>query len=300
MTSDTISLNGWLILDKPLEMSSAQLVARVKRFTKAKKVGHGGTLDPLATGILPIALNEATKTFQWLVNQEKSYRFTVHWGQQTATDDREGEVVAESENRPTRAQIEALLPAFTGNIMQAPPTYSAIKQGGKRAYAQARAGEAVQLAERPVEVHALTLESMSDADHAVFHLRCGKGVYVRSLARDMGQVLGCYGHVSALRRLSVDKFDEKTAITLAKLAEIVEEGCLHSHLLPMADALDDIPGISITGQQAKQVRNGQTVMVSEMAKLPLETTIRLLHDGKLVAVARTGSSGLKLLRVFND
>lgn len=293
------SLSGWLILDKPLEMSSAQLVARVKRLTGAKKVGHGGTLDPLATGVLPIALNEATKTFQWLVSKEKAYRFTVRWGQQTSTDDREGEVIAESPDRPVKAAIEAVLPQFTGVIQQAPPAFSAIKQNGKRAYAQARAGEVVELPPRPVEIFSLALESMPDADHAVFALRCGKGTYVRALARDLGSVLGCGAHVAALRRTAVDKFDEKSAITLAKLTEIVEEGGLHSQLLPMADALDDIPGVSITEQQAMQLRNGQRIMALPMPGLADGQPVRLLLDGRLQAVAQAQGGKWVPQRVFN-
>lgn len=220
-------VHGWVIVDKPLGLTSTQCLARVRRLTDAAKGGHGGTLDPLATGILPIALGEATKTVAWVMGSGKTYRFTVRWGIATATDDAEGGPVATSDRRPGRAAIEAILPGFTGQIMQRPPAYSAIKIDGARAYDLARAqsregGEVPDLAPRPIRIDRLALVDCPDPDHAVFEVDCGKGAYVRALARDFGEALGCFGHVVALRRTRVGRFDESRAFSLDSLAELCQ------------------------------------------------------------------------------
>ena len=207
-------VHGWLVLDKPLNMTSTQAVGYVRRMFNAQKAGHAGTLDPLATGILPIAFGEATKTVPYAVDGEKAYRFTVKWGAETATDDAEGEVTQTSGERPLRAEIEALLPRFIGEIMQVPPQFSAIKVDGERAYDLARDGEVVKLEARPVVIERLEMVDMPAADASVFEAECGKGTYVRAIARDMGRLLGCFGHVIALRRTRVGPFDEMRAVTV--------------------------------------------------------------------------------------
>ncbi|MCB1434553.1 MAG: tRNA pseudouridine(55) synthase TruB, partial [Alphaproteobacteria bacterium] len=213
-------VHGWVILDKPYGMTSTQAVGKVRWLFNAQKAGHGGTLDPLATGLLPIALGEATKTVSHAMDGRKIYRFTAHWGEERSTDDLEGEVTAQSVERPTVTQIEAILPRFTGEIQQAPPAFSAIKVAGERAYDLARAGEAVDLAPRPVHIEDLNLVDIPDTDHATFEVTCGKGTYIRSLARDMGRALACLGHVSMLRRIAVGPFTETDMISLEKLEEL--------------------------------------------------------------------------------
>lgn len=288
-------LSGWLILDKPLGMSSAQAVGRVKRLLKPRKIGHGGTLDPLASGILPLALNEATKAFQFVAANTKTYRFTVQWGVETSTDDREGEVAQRSDRRPAREDILSMLSRFTGEILQAPPAFSAIKVGGERAYALARNGENVELAERPVRVDELLLLDMPDTDHAEFEMRCGKGTYVRSIARDLGRALGCYGHVAALRRTTVGDFDEKGAISLEKLEVLVHSGALNERLLPVSSVLADIPALEVGPEAARRVRQGQAVSVSYAEG----EMVQVLDAGVLVAVATVSNQQLKPVRVFN-
>lgn len=291
----TTELSGWLILDKPLGMSSAQAVGRVKRLLKPRKIGHGGTLDPLASGILPLALNEATKAFQFVAANTKTYRFTVQWGAETSTDDREGEVTQRSDKRPCREEVAAILPRFTGDILQAPPAFSAIKVDGARAYVLARKGESVELAERPVRVDELRLLAVPDADHAAFEMRCGKGTYVRSIARDLGRALGCYAHVAELRRTTVGNFDEKGAISLEKLEVLVHSGALNEWLLPVSSVLADIPALEVDPEAARRVRQGQAVSVS----YPEGETVQVLDAGVLVAVVTVSNQQLKPVRVFN-
>jgi tRNA pseudouridine55 synthase len=211
---DKRDIHGWVVLDKPIGMTSTHAVSVVKRLFSAKRVGHAGTLDPLASGALPIALGEATKTVPFVMDGRKLYRFTVRWGEERDTDDAEGRVVARSNQRPSADAIRALLPSFTGCIQQVPPRYSAIKIEGERAYDLARDGEMVELAARPIEIGRLELVNIPDPDHAVLETECGKGTYVRSLARDLGRVLGCFGHISALRRAAVGSFGEATMILL--------------------------------------------------------------------------------------
>ncbi|CAN0497050.1 unnamed protein product, partial [Discosporangium mesarthrocarpum] len=234
-------VNGWVILDKRLNMTSTQAVGAVRRLFNAQKAGHGGTLDPLATGLLPIALGEATKTVPFIMDGRKTYRFTVEWGSETTTDDDEGEVTETSDARPEEAAITQLLPTFTGLISQVPPQFSALKVEGARAYDLARDGETVELAPRDITIDNMKLVEQPDADHAVFEAVCSKGTYVRALARDMGRALGCYGHVSELRRTQVGPFNEDDMILLDQLDELRHKGAgqeaMYQYLLPLETAL---------------------------------------------------------------
>ena len=288
-------MNGWLILDKPLGISSAHAVAKVKRLLKPSKIGHAGTLDPLASGILPLALGEATKTVGYMMDAKKSYAFSVSWGQERSTDDAEGGVVYESVSRPTKIDIDNILQYFTGDIAQTPPSYSAIKVDGKRAYDMARGGEDVELKARKVRVNSLEMVSYH-ADSADFVVLCGKGTYVRSLARDMGRKLGCYGYVSCLRRLSVGKFDESCAISLDNLAEMVHKGDL-SFLLPVESALDDILALELDSNSAARLQRGQTVPLHY--EEPNGTLVRARCDGKLVGICEWANGAIKPVRMFN-
>ena len=251
-------VNGWLVLDKPVGMTSTHAVSRMKRIFNAKKAGHAGTLDPLASGLLPIAFGEATKTVPFVQDGEKAYRFRVQWGSQTDTDDTEGRVVASSDRRPTREAIEGLLPQFTGVLMQRPPAFSAIKVNGERAYDRAREGEVVELAARPVTVHALDLVSFN-GDEAVFEANCGKGTYVRAIARDLGEALGCFGHVTALRRTRVGPLLESHSVPLAALE--ADDAAPFDHLLPVEAGLGEVPHVVVTRDAAAHLRRGQSLVL---------------------------------------
>lgn len=303
------SPSGWLILDKPAGITSAHAVGKVKRLLRPKKIGHGGTLDPMATGILPLALNEATKAFQFVAANTKCYRFSIRWGEERTTDDAEGEVTASSADRPSREAIEAALPGFIGDILQAPPAFSAIKVDGERAYDLARAGEAVELAARPVRIERLVLTDIPDADHAVLEMTCGKGTYVRSIARDLGRKLGCFGHVATLRRTEVGKFHESRAISLEKLEDIVHSGALKEWLLPISSVLADIPALELDPEAARRMMHGQSVMLSpaDAARPELSRTlaeqrgiaVQVHSAGNLVAVAEAREGMLKPVRIFH-
>jgi tRNA pseudouridine55 synthase len=297
--------HGWLVIDKPAGPTSSRVVGIVRRQTGATKVGHAGTLDPLATGVLPVALGEATKTVAYAMTGEKRYRFRVRWGIARATDDAEGEITAESQARPSPAAIEAALPCFTGTLWQTPPAYSAIKVGGRRAYALARAGRPQQLAARPVEVAALRLVATPDADHADLEVLVGKGTYIRALARDLAMALGTLGHVAALRRLAVGRFTEAQAISLDFVA-------LHGHslatceqLLPIETALDDIPALALTATEAARLRHGQRVTPfdpeqrARLDRIDDGTVVSACCDQALVALARIENRALRPLRVIN-
>ena len=300
-----LKVDGWIVLDKPLGMSSSQAVGAVRRITGAAKVGHGGTLDPLATGILPIALGEATKTVAWAMAGRKTYRFTLRWGEARATDDAEGAVVATSPVRPDAAEIEAALPRFTGTILQVPPIYSALKVGGERAYKLARAGEAVELAARPVEIAALRLVGQPDADHAELEMVTGKGAYVRALGRDLALALGTVAHVVALRRLAVGPFTLDRAISLEKLAALGHSPAAFEHLLPIETALDDIPALALTEAEALRMRHGQSVIPllaadqARIAQLGNGALIRATTGSRLVALAEIAAGSLRPVRVIN-
>jgi tRNA pseudouridine55 synthase len=251
-------VSGWLVLDKPYGMTSTQAVGKVRWLFGAKKAGHAGTLDPLATGILPIALGEATKTVPVLLDGRKIYRFSILWGVATTTDDREGDVVATSDHRPTEADVVAALPAFTGTIMQAPPAFSAIKIDGERAYDLARAGETVVLEPRPVTIRALRM-LRHGTDTSDFEMECEKGTYVRSLSRDLAEALGTRGHVSALRRTAVGSFDEARAVSLETLEASADRDAL---LLPITVALNGLPEIRLAPDQAVALRHGNPVLLT--------------------------------------
>ena len=296
-------INGWLILDKPQGLTSNQALGRLKRLFDPRKVGHAGTLDPLATGILPIAFGEATKTVAHVVDCEKTYDFTIRWGVETDTDDAEGKDVRTSEARPSREAIEAVLPAFIGDIMQVPPCYSAIKIEGERAYDLARDGEVVQLEPRQVSVYELDIEEAISPDLTRLICACGKGTYVRSIARDLGRALGCYGHISALRRTSVGSFDEGKSISLEKLEELSNSAdgfdALMSTIVPVETALDGIPALAVSGDDAARLKRGQSILIrggnAPILKGPIYATSR----GVLVAIGEVERGEMHPIRVFN-
>jgi tRNA pseudouridine55 synthase len=289
-----VALNGWVIIDKPAGITSAHVVGKVRRLTNAAKAGHAGTLDPLATGILPLALGEATKTVSFVQDGAKTYRFTVRWGEERSTDDSEGEVTASSAARPDRAAIESLLPRFTGVIQQVPPAYSAIKVEGERAYDLAREGEVLDLAPRPVRIDRFALLE-TRPDEAEFEVDCGKGAYVRALARDLGRTLGCLGHVTVLRRTRVGPFREAAAFSLERLAELCQNPAPVEWLLPVETALDDIPALAVTGPQADRLRSGQPIVVLDAGDGP----VWIKTAGRPVAIAEAAGHEVRPVRVFN-
>ncbi len=292
-------VNGWLILDKGIGMTSTHAVAVVKRAFSAKKAGHAGTLDPLASGILPLALGEATKTVPFVMDGRKAYRFTVSWGAETDTDDTEGRVVARSEDRPEAAAIEALLPRFTGTILQVPPRFSAIKIQGERAYDLARDGETVELQPRQVEIDRLALVGHEDG-RSVFEAECGKGTYVRAIARDLGRALGCLGHVATLRRTRVGPFAEADAVSVETLRDLAERapGELAGLLHPVQSALDAIPSIPVSRDGAGRLMRGQSVILRGR-DAPLEGQAYATLGGVLVAVGNIEAGELVPHRVFH-
>ncbi|HEX7072666.1 MAG TPA: tRNA pseudouridine(55) synthase TruB [Hyphomicrobiaceae bacterium] len=296
-------IHGWLILDKPQGMTSTQAVAAVKSLYNAQKAGHAGTLDPLATGILPIALGEATKTCSFAVDGEKAYRFTVRWGTETSTDDAEGEVIQTSDRRPTAEDIEEILPRFTGEISQVPPTYSAIKINGERAYDLAREGEKPVLEPRPVLIEELRIVERLDESTTVFEAVCGKGTYVRALARDMGREMGCYGHVIALRRTQVGPFGEEVAVPLDELQDASRlDGAieaLKAKLLPVESVLDDLQRISLSSADASRVRSGQNVLIRGRDAPILRGPAYAMAKGQLVAIGELAKGEFRPTRVFN-
>jgi tRNA pseudouridine55 synthase len=252
------AISGWVILDKPYDMTSTQAVGKVRWLFGAAKAGHAGTLDPLATGILPIALGEATKAVPYVQDGTKIYRFAIAWGAATATDDAEGAVIATSDIRPDEAALNAVLPAFTGTILQLPPIYSALKIDGERAYDLARAGETVELAEREIRVDSIKLISHG-ADRSVLEVACGKGTYVRSLARDIAESLGTRGHVSMLHRAAVGPFHDADAVTIAMLEAAEDRDAL---IRPVAEALIGLPELRLDPVQAAAVRHGNAVLLT--------------------------------------
>ena len=255
-------VTGWLNLFKPVDMTSTQAVAIIKRLFNAEKVGHGGTLDPLADGILPIALGEATKTVQWAMDAHKEYVFTIRWGISTASQDAEGEATATSDVRPGREAVEAALKAYVGTIRQIPPKFSAIKVAGERAYDLARGGETFELEAREVDVHAATVIGMPDADHSVIHVVSGKGFYVRALARDLAADLGAEGHISQLRRTRVGAFDAAGAVSVAGLQALADDRpALMAHLKPLHAVLTSMPQVQISANDAGSLRQGRTIML---------------------------------------
>ncbi|MCB1378061.1 MAG: tRNA pseudouridine(55) synthase TruB [Alphaproteobacteria bacterium] len=296
-------IHGWVILDKPHGMTSTQAVGKVRWLFKAQKAGHGGTLDPLATGLLPIALGEATKTVANAMDGRKVYRFIVCWGEERSTDDLEGVVTACSAQRPDVFNIEAILSKFHGEVQQTPPAFSAIKVAGERAYDLARAGEAVELAQRAVLIESLRLVDIPDRDHATFEVTCGKGTYVRSLARDMGRALGCLGHVTMLRRIAVGAFTEAQMISLEKLEELSHKApggnAMDGALLPIETVLDGIPALAIDAGQAQRLRLGQTVPLGGESVPETAEAVLVTCGGKPVGIGAISQGMLKPKRLFN-
>jgi len=299
-------VSGWICLDKSYDLTSTHAVSRVRRLFNAQKAGHAGTLDPLATGVLPIALGEATKTVPFLMDADKTYRFTIAWGVTTASFDREGAVIATSDVRPSQAAIEAALPAFVGEILQVPPAFSAIKVDGERAYDLARAGETVELKARPVVIHSARLTAAPDADHAEIEIDCGKGTYVRSLVRDLAQALGACGHVDMLRRTRVGGFTEAKAITLEILEDLSHKRALLEALLPVETALDDIPALAVTTEDAFRLKQGRSIVLvprqveALKARLkPGARTVSAMMDGMVVALCEMRAGRLEPARVFH-
>ncbi|MEO0398269.1 MAG: tRNA pseudouridine(55) synthase TruB [Pseudomonadota bacterium] len=299
-------VNGWIVLDKDYDMGSTNAVAKLKWLFQAQKVGHAGTLDPLATGILPIAFGEATKTAPYITDAEKTYRFSASWGAATSTDDKEGEIIARSDHRPSRADIEAVLPEFTGEIQQTPPQFSAIMVNGERAYDIARDGDTVDLPARTILVHALRLLDTPDADTAVFEAVTGKGAYVRALVRDIAETLGTKGHVSALRRTAVGPFTEENAVTVAELEGFETPEARDAALLSLHEALTALPQAAIGAPEADKLRRGQAAVLSpavargvragESGVLP---AVLAVENDTPVAICALDGLKLKPNRVFN-
>ena len=299
-----LDIHGWIVLDKPVGMTSTHAVSAVKRLTSARRAGHAGTLDPLASGCLPIALGEATKTVPFVMDGRKRYRFTVRWGEERDTDDAEGRVVERSDARPREGDILAVLPRFTGTIVQVPPRYSAVKIEGERAYDLARGGETVELEARPVEIARLDLVELPDVNHAVFEAECGKGTYVRAIARDMGRLLGTLGHVSALRRTAVGPFGADAMISLERLGALwhraaAGEGSLADALKPVETALDDIPALAVSRADAARLHRGQAVLLRGRDAPIFRGTVYVTTSGQLVALAEIDRGEIVPKRVFN-
>ena len=293
--STRVDVNGWLILDKPIGMTSTHAVSRLKRIYNAKKAGHAGTLDPLASGILPVAFGEATKTVPFVQDGEKAYRFTVKFGAETDSDDTEGTVVRVSEARPSADQVAQALPFFTGTIMQVPPAYSAIKVNGERAYDLARDGEVVELAPRPVTINSLELVSCNE-EEAVLEAHCSKGTYVRAIARDLGRHLGCLGHVTALRRTRVGPFTEEDCVNLAELEEAAAQA--ENFLLSVEAGLMQLPCVVVDRDAAARLRRGQSLILRGR-DAPIGGVAYAACGGVPVAFGEVERGELVPARVFN-
>ena len=298
-------VHGWVIIDKPLGMRSTGVVGKVRYLLNALKAGHGGTLDPLASGILPIALGEATKVVSYVMEGNKTYEFTARWGQSTATGDMEGETIAETDLRPTEMDILSVLSEFEGEIDQVPPIYSAIKVDGKRAYDLARANIAMKLRSRKIQIDNLTLICCDDVDHASFRVQCGKGTYIRSLASDIATRLGTCAHVSRLRRTAVGSFTEKHAISLDSLEKLGHSERRMETLLAVEAVLDDIPALDLSADEARRLKHGQKILVSAMIDqtpfrdLKLDSVLCAHFDGEMIALVKCDGEEIKALRVLN-
>lgn len=296
-------VDGWVLLDKPLGMTSTRAVSLVRRAFNARKAGHAGTLDPLATGMLPVALGEATKTVPFIVDATKEYEFTIRFGEETTTDDREGEVVERSDLRPNDNEITSALVEFVGNIVQVPPAFSAVKIDGERAYDLARDGVKVEPKPRNIHVQTLDLVARPDADHADIAVTCGKGTYIRAIARDLGRKLNCFGHVSRLRRTRVGPMTKDRMISLEKLDDLGHKGAgqheLTTFLCPVETALDDIPALAISGQDAASLKRGQSVLVRGGDAPVVNGIVYATSKGNLVALGEVRKGELHPTRVFN-
>ena len=294
-------VNGWLVLDKPVGMTSTHAVSVVKRLLQAKRAGHAGTLDPLASGLLPIALGEATKTVPFVMDGRKIYRFTVRWGEERDTDDAEGRATQTSAERPTAEAIRALIPRFSGLIEQVPPRFSAVKIDGERAYDLARDGAVVELAPRPIEIHHLELVETPDADHGVLAAECGKGTYVRALARDMGRTLGCFGHVVALRRTAVGPFTEQIATSLEALQRMTQPGAdivAGPAILPVDAGLAALPALRVSTADAGRLARGQAVLLRGRDAPLMSGWVAVSVQGSLMALAEVEQGELRPRRIF--
>lgn len=291
------AISGWLVVDKPAGITSTAVVNKVRWAFDAQKAGHAGTLDPDATGVLAVALGEATKTVPYITDALKCYRFTVRLGQSTTTDDAEGDVIASSDARPTDEQIEATLPQFRGEILQVPPQFSAVKVEGARAYDIARSGETMDLAARPLWVESLTMISRPDADHVELEMVCGKGGYVRSIARDLGAALGCHGHVVTLRRTWSGPFDAADGISLEEIDRLAKTPDLDQHLRPLEEGLADLPELPATAEGAARLRNGNPGMVLA-SDVEFGEEAWASHQGHAVAVGIYKAGELHPSRVF--
>lgn len=289
-------VDGWLVVDKPTDYSSAKIVAIAKRVFNAQKVGHGGTLDPLATGILPIGFGEATKTMPYIVDATKEYEFSVKWGTETDSDDCEGEIIRSGGIIPASADVDAVLAGFVGIIEQVPPAYSAIKVDGQRAYALARAGADVEMKSRRVEIQSLRLLSFNEEVGAsTFHVTCGKGTYVRALGRDIARKLGTYGHITMLRRTRVGPFGLDTAISLEKLEDLRHSARAADDLQPITTALDDILAYAVSAQEAADIKMGRSILNPKAKQ-----GVCVLMNGEIpVAIAEATDDTIRPLRVFN-
>jgi tRNA pseudouridine55 synthase len=308
-----LAVSGWIALDKPFDLGSTQAVSRVRRLFEAQKAGHAGTLDPLATGVLPIALGEATKTVPFLMDARKAYRFVIAWGETTTTLDREGAVTERSDVRPSPEAAAEALKAFVGEIQQVPPIYSAIKVDGERAYDLARDGQNVELKARTVVVYDARVTAAPDADHLEIEIACGKGTYVRALVRDLAAALGACGHVADLRRTRVGPFQDKGAICLEKLEELIHKGAGLEALLPVETALDDIPALAVTTEDAFRLKQGRPIVllprqVETLRPLLVPRTIDgqdasrtvlATHGGQAAALCEMRAGRLSPTRVFH-
>ena len=290
------SIDGWLILDKPVGLTSARCLSIVKRLTGVKKAGHGGTLDPLASGVLPIAFGEATKAVKYVLDGYKSYEFGVRWGIQTTTDDAEGDVIQETNKIPNKDQINYGITSFIGDISQIPPAFSAIKINGIRSYNLARQGKSPKLKSRKVTIKKLELVEKA-GNESKFFLNCSKGTYVRSVARDMALLLGTAAHVTSLRRVKAGSFDIKSAFSLDSIERLSHSGYLLKALIPILKALDDIPAIVVGNDQAKKIRYGQKISSANQGMVKREVVI--INDGNPVAMAKIVDGLIKPIRVFN-
>tara|TARA_B110000211_G_scaffold59306_1_gene66460 strand:- start:140 stop:1051 length:912 start_codon:yes stop_codon:yes gene_type:complete len=294
--------SGWIIVNKEVGMTSAMVVNKIKRVLKVKKAGHAGTLDPLASGVLPIALGEATKTMSFAMNSNKSYEFDIKWGAATDTDDLEGKIVAESNIRPLKNDIINILPKFTGIIKQKPPAYSAIKINGVRSYKLARNAIISDIPEREVHIKEISLVKYINKDSARLKIECGKGVYVRSLARDMARVLNTHGHVVYLNRLSVGPFFHKDSILLADIANLVDKATISKAIKPISFVLDDIPAIDITSDEAILISRGQKVLLEDLVleEGTYNKEVYITSNNAPIALARVENKYIHPFRVFNN
>jgi len=293
------NISGWLVVDKPLGMTSSAVVNKAKWAFDAKKAGHAGTLDPAATGVLAIAFGEATKTVPYITDALKAYRFTIRLGQATNTDDTEGDVIDSSDHRPSDSEFRAALEAFKGDIMQLPPQFSAVKIDGARAYDLARSGEDFEIQPRPLWVESLDFIERTDPDHAELEMVCGKGGYVRSIARDLGNVLGCFGHVSALRRVWSGPFEAKDGITVETLDALAKSPALDDYLLPLETGLADLPELRCNRESAAKMRNGNPGLVFT-SHVEYGDLCWASLDGKAVAIGTYEAGLIHPNRVFVD